>query len=207
MREGEADEAICFKNQIATLPSVARNDRNTTIMKKFILLFLVLCLSFSSSAHALKIFGKGSKEYDVVFKGTPISVQVMRPGESADAIEGDLQDNAPRHVAVFSIDRVLIGEFAKHKRGGASRMDQAGEAFKNKDLLNAFTLNFKNPEDMIDREKIRIAVKDAGATFGLTPGGDMVYFEHKIYLKRISEKPETFLFIKSVPIQAASREK
>lgn len=170
-------------------------------MKKITLFFLIFCLSFSASAHALKIFGFGSDKYDVIFLGTPISVHGMKPGEPVDAIEGSPEDGSARDLVVFKIERVILGEFATQRRGGPSRFEQMSTAMKNKEVMDVIGFNFKNPEDQIAREKIRIAVKNSGVTFGLTPGEDLAYFEHKIYLKRISSKPEVFVFIKSQPVK------
>lgn len=170
-------------------------------MKKISIFLLIFSLGFSASAHAAKIFGIGSDEYDVIFRGIPISVSVMKPGEHADVMEGTPEDGAKRDLVVFSIERVTYGEFQKQRRGGPSRFDQMGDALRNKEVLNVMSFNFKNPEDQIDREKIRIAVKDAGTTFGLSPGQPIAYFEHKIYLKRISSNPEVFTFIRSAPVK------
>lgn len=168
-------------------------------------LFMLLAAVCLDNAYAAKIFGFGSNEYDVVFRGTPISVREMKPGEPVDAVEGPLEDTGPRQLVVFKIERVMMGEFAKQRRGGPSRFDQMSKAIKDKEALDLVSFNFKNPADMLDRDKIRIAVKDSGATFGLTPGQEMAYFEHKIYLKRISSSPEAFMFVKSVPVKAAPR--
>lgn len=167
-------------------------------------LFFVFSLStllFSENIYALKILGSGSKDHDVVFLGTPLSVHTFSAREPADAVEGSPEDPELRHMAVFKIDRVLVGAFKKKRRGGPSRYDQMTEAMKNKEVLDVVGFNFKNPEDEIERDTVRIAVKDAGSTFGLVPGEPLAYFQHKIYLKRLSRKSETFLFLKSEPVR------
>ena len=180
---------------------------SSKILRLFVLLagLLPLCAFSGGEAQAKFLgFSAKEKEYDVLFRGTPVGVHVMGAKESADAVEGSPRDQSVRDLVVFKIDRVMKGEFAKTKRGGASRIDQAINAAKKSEVMDVVGLNFKNPADLVEKELVRIAVKDAGATFGLTPGEGVPNTKFAIYLKRTSSKPESFLFIKSQPIPSRS---
>lgn len=167
-------------------------------------LFFVLTLAAAASAEAGKFLGLGSKDYDIAFIGLPVSVRTLGIQDTADAYEKSEDGTDPLHLVTFKIERVLVGEFKKMRRGGPSRYDQMTEAMKNKEVLDVVGFNFKNPEDEIERDTLRIAVQDAGSTFGLLPGEPLAYFQHKIYLKRLSKKSETFLFLKSEPLNQAA---
>lgn len=167
---------------------------------KWLGLFFLSGVFFTSNLYAVKIFGFGDKDFDVSFVGTPISAHKLMPGEAVDAITKGVEPYSDMDVVVFQINRVMIGEFPKIKRGGPSRFDQAQEALQEKRILDVVGLNFKDPNQEMDRETIRIAVEDAGQSFGITVGEPMQYFQHKIYLKQMSKKSKTYYFVKSTPI-------
>ncbi len=64
-------------------------------------------------------------------------------------------------------------------------------------ILAGDQLKIKNPNEEVDKEFLRVAVKNPGETFGLTPGETLPFNRFKIYLKQIPKNPKTFLFVKS----------
>lgn len=160
------------------------------------LLIAIFWVTGTTEVSASKIFGVGSKDYDVVLLGSPISAKEIQTKQRLDAIEGPADDS--RQVVVIKIERVLIGELEQVKRGGPSQLDQAGNAIREKKFLGIFET--KNPLDKIDRDLFSIAVKNSGETFGTSVGSIPPALKFKIYLKRLSDKPGTFVFIKAVPV-------
>ncbi len=167
--------------------------------KKSLFLSLIFLFLSVSSSDAAKILGMGSKEYDVVFIGEPMTAKIMRPGEPVDALDDFKFDGVERTVIVFEIKRVLIGQFSQVPFGGMSRRDQMQEAAKERKILKILTADFTDPGRMMDRQTLKIGVKNPGETFGITVGEDLSRVPHKIYLKRIAKNPEAFQFIKSHP--------
>jgi hypothetical protein len=166
-------------------------------VKRVLAAFLLLPIFFSGSpAEAAKIFGLGSKKYDVVLVGTPVSVRELQDYEGVDAIESTSEEKTPRHVVSFKIERVLIGELAKETVGGLSKMDQAKKALDDKDFIKLGTLNFKDPHQEVEKEMFRVALHHAGETFGAAPGDPLPAHRLKLYLKRHPNQPKTFLLIK-----------
>lgn len=147
------------------------------------------------SAHAVKIFGFGDKSYDVALIASPLSIQEMKWSSGIDAVDGDINDGVKRELVTFQIERVFSGELSKVPRGGLSKWDQMKEG----KIGAAFSL--KDPNELVDREKIRIAHSNVGQAFGITPGQPLPSYRYKIYLKRVSWKPESYLFVRAEPVK------
>jgi hypothetical protein len=163
-------------------------------MKKLFLFLIFSLLLQPPESPAAKIFGFGSKDYDVVLVASPVSIREVRPRESFDAIEETQEP--PQHIVSFKIERTLVGELAKEKRGGPSRIDQAREAAKKKEYLKLASLNFEDPDIEVEKEWFRIAVKNSGETFGVTPGGSIPGHRFKLYLKQVPKMPKTYFLVK-----------
>lgn len=165
--------------------------------KTYPLFFAALIFSLQPLAGAadVKIFGLGDKSYDVAFIGSALSANEMKWGSAADAVDGDPNDGKQRYLIVFQIERVFSGELSKVPRGGLSKWEQ----MKENKILGAFSL--KDPNEMVPREKFRLALSNPGEAFGITPGQPLPSYQYKIYLKRTSRKPETLVFVRSEPVK------
>jgi hypothetical protein len=178
--------------------SPQKNARVGKNMKAFrILAILVLLGGCAVSEKG----GPARNEYDVALLATPLSGKELQSGAVIDAIENtpNALQNA-RFVISFRIDRVLIGELPKEKVGGRSRWDQAVEAAAEKKIMKFLTLDFKNPNEEIDKLWFRVAVQDPGATFGINDWHQPAQGRYKLYLKRMPKQTNSYVLVHCLPL-------
>ena len=134
--------------------------------------------------------------YDAVLDAVPYSVKKIEPGAVTDAVAGASQASIEPADAIvsFRVNRVLRGEFLA-PRGGRTKLQQMGESFKNKDYLEV--LNYKDPNELIPKEWISIAVKDPVKHFGLDYGDVAGGKRYKLYLLKLKGHAGSYLLTQS----------
>ncbi|MCB9799708.1 MAG: hypothetical protein H6757_02980 [Candidatus Omnitrophica bacterium] len=176
-------------------------------MKKTNVLYLVLgvmlfglnsCSTVPSATLTSDERENYRKSSDVILTAEPIKVTAIRVGQTIDAIEGSPEEiGLAQAVVLFRIERVLKGDFTKVKTGGASVTQQALQAIKQKEILKVLTLDFKDPDEIIQKEWLSIAVRDPEILFLIpvrmwdSPRPE----KFKLYLKRMPEDPSSYLFL------------
>lgn len=165
-------------------------------MKMPTLLVFVMMLSACAATDKL---GWTHKTYDTAVLATPITLKPMTGRVTVDAVEQDPAKAAnAQAVLVFKIDRVLQGELPSMKAGGPSKVDQVQQAYRDKEYLRLFTMDFEDPDRQIPKEWISVAVEDPAAAFGIQPGEnlDEPLRQYRIYLKKLKGKERGFVFVR-----------
>ncbi len=168
-------------------------------MKKLPLLGLVFLLSACAASDKL---GWTHKNYDVAILASPITLRPLTGPVAVDAVEkGETDAEQAQAVIVFKIDRVTQGEMPLVKIGGPSKTDQMAEAYRNKEYLKLFTMDFEDPDRQVPKDWISIAVLDPEASFGIRPGDnlDESTRQYRIYLKKEKGRARNFIFVRAEP--------
>jgi len=171
----------------------------------FILLFFFLTLA----AERLPLFAAESaalnpkalfKQADVVLEVIPLRARPIERGVSVDAVENDSARLALAEAVVsFKIRRVLKGEWIKERVGGPTRLEQLEKAARKKDYMKILSLNLSDPNAVVAREWLSIAVENPGKTFGISSWDSPEPTRLKVYFKRQPENKNSFVMIGVVP--------
>lgn len=164
-------------------------------------MLLILSVALSACAATDKL-GWTHKTYDTALLATPITLKPLTGPVTVDAVEQDAAKAAnAQAVLVFKIDRVLQGEMPSVKAGGPSKVDQAQQAYRDKEYLRLLTMDFEDPEREIPKEWISVAVEDPAAAFGIQPGENLdgTLRQYRIYLKKEKGKGRSFVFVRAKP--------
>lgn len=133
-------------------------------------------------------------DYDTVLRVVPVRVRPLGVTRTFDAIEGGTEPiELFDKKVVFEIDQVLLGDYVKIKRGGPSKFEQAKEASQEKDFLKFVTLDFKDPDEEIDKKWISVAVKDPSERFGIMDWNNPEKKKIKLYLKKTETNADTYI--------------
>lgn len=168
-------------------------------MKKAALFISILAFSACATTDQL---GWTHKNYDVAVLATPITLKPLTGRVTVDAVEQDAAKAAnAQAVLVFKIDRVLQGEMPSVKAGGPSKVDQAQQAYRDKEYLKLLTMDFEDPDREIPKEWISVAVEDPAVSFGIEPGEnlDESARQYRLYLKKEKNKERSFVFVRGEP--------
>ncbi|MBP9865453.1 MAG: hypothetical protein KBC91_03510 [Candidatus Omnitrophica bacterium] len=140
------------------------------------------------------------KQADVVLEVIPLRARPIERGVSVDAVESDPARLALAEAVVsFKIRRVLKGEWLKDRVGGPTRLEQLEKAVRKKDYTKILTLNLSDPNLVVAREWLSIAVEDPGKTFGIERWDSPDPTRLKVYFKRQAENKNSFVMIGVVP--------
>jgi len=170
-------------------------------MKNFFIawvVFWLLCPSISLHAETApsSIRSKPLKA-NVVLDVTPIRVKPLKEGKGVDALEKPPEEMGPSAmIVVFRINRVLRGELATMKPLNLSLLDQAKDAANDKNILKLVTMDFKRPEEEIQKESFSMVVRDPYASFGIREGEESSKERYKISLARVRRSPDSYLLVK-----------
>jgi len=157
---------------------------------------LPFCFAEESAPNPKALF----KQADVVLEVIPLRARPIERGVSVDAVE-----SAPERLALaeavvsFKIRRVLKGEWLKDRVGGPTRLEQLEKAVRKKDYTKILTLNLSDPNQVVAREWLSIAVEDPGKTFGIERWDSPDPTRLKVYFKRQAENKNSFVMIGVVP--------
>ena len=161
---------------------------------------LVICLVFFSGCQISRsVAGLNGEtisgaDYDTVLRVVPVSVKPLGVTRTFDAIEsGDEAIELFDKKVVFEIDEVLLGEYVKIKRGGPSKFEQMKESTEEKDFMKVLTLDYKDPEEEIDKKWISVAVKDPDKRFGIVDWNNPKKRKIKLYLQTTKANKDTYI--------------
>lgn len=137
-------------------------------------------------------------EFDLGVDAVAVRVKSLGSKTVIDAVENDPESRAhPQAVVSFRILRVFRGELGTMTVGGPSKYEQMKEAAQEREILKLVTLDFENPEEEVEQEWLKIAVRSPMETFGIrewdNPGGK----EIKLYLKRLPERPDSYILVRA----------
>ena len=170
-------------------------------MKKIRLscLFFALIALLSSCEYMAgrrAIFSSG--DYDVVLTATPFKVKGVTAESTADAVEEGFTDvGLESAIVLFTIDKVLVGEFTQVRAGGASKLQQMKDAARDRDFWRIVKSDFTDPDEMTEQKWLTVAVQDPKKTFGFETWGTPKDASYKLYLKRVPDQPKSYILVKS----------
>lgn len=137
-------------------------------------------------------------EFDVGVEAVAVRVKSLGPKTIIDAVENDPVNRAnPQAVVSFRILRVFRGELGKMTVGGPSKYEQMKAAAQEREILKLVTLDFENPDEEVEQEWLKIAVRNPMETFGIKEWDNPGDNEIKLYLKRLPERPDSYILIKA----------
>ncbi len=140
------------------------------------------------------------KQADVVMEVIPLRARPMERGAAVDAVENDPARLALAEAIVsFKIRRVLKGEWIKDRVGGPTRLQQLEKAVRKKDYTKILSLDLSDPNQVVAREWLSIAVEDPGKTFGIEHWDSPEPTRLKVYFKKQPENKNSFVLIGVVP--------
>lgn len=173
---------------------------NEAFMHKYIILIFIAVSLGGCQIHRSVVGLDGTvitgEDYDTVLRAAPVRVKPLGVTRTFDAIEfGDEDIELFDKKVVFEIQDVLLGEYVTTKRGGPSKMEQAKEAGLEKDFMKVLTMDFKDPEEMVDKRWISVAVKDPTERFGISNWNQPNREPMKLYLKRTKTNEDTFFLM------------
>lgn len=170
-------------------------------MKKYLFAFFVAgAVSFSLSTAGAADDGipvYKESEFDVGVEAIAVRVKSLSPKTVIDAVENDPVNRAnPQAVVSFRILRVFRGELGKMTVAGPSKYEQMKKAAQEREILKLVTLDFENPDEEVEQEYLKIAVRNPMETFGIRAWDDPGDAEIKLYLKRLPERPDSYVLVK-----------
>lgn len=172
-------------------------------MKKvffFLLVFGLFLPSFTLKAAETPAQKKPLK-VDVVLNVTPLRVKPLKDSKGMDALEKPPEEmGSSARVVVFRINRVLRGELKTVKPKQLSLWDQAKDAADDKNILKLVTMDFKRPEEEIQKESFSMVVVDPYASFGIKEGEESPKQRYRISLARVHKNPDSYLLVKNEKI-------
>lgn len=134
------------------------------------------------------------RDYDVVLEAIAIQVKPLMANSTVDAIDLSLKESGDMNaIVIFKIQEVLEGEFTKEKAGGPSKLAQLGEAASEKQILKLLTLDFKDPNSLVAKDWISVAVPEPEKTFSLNSWKDPSGKIYRLYLKRDKEQKNSYV--------------
>ncbi len=139
------------------------------------------------------------QEPDVVVLVSPVSVKSLQGKPVVDAIENPENAATPKALVLFKIERVLRGTIPQIKSGGSSKMDQAKEAFSNREYFKIITADFSDVSRLVDKEWLSVAVADPSKTFQISSWENPGSQRYKIRLKPVIGRPGSYVMIGSEP--------
>lgn len=128
---------------------------------------------------------------------SPIRVKALQPKAVVDAIENPENAAEPKALVLFKINRVIRGTLPQVKVGGSSRWEQTKEAVQDKSFLKALTSDFPNPDRLIDKEWLSVAVADPTKTFQITSWETPGTKKYKIRLRPVPGKTGSYVMVES----------
>ena len=164
---------------------------------KYLTLVFVLLLSASCASNQTP-----GIEYDVILNASITRVKPMKPGMAVDAVEATSangEEMIPLAVVVFRVDTVIRGEFVK-RLGGPTRYEQAREAVADKNILKILTADFKDPDTLVQKSTLSVAVEDPEQLFGIVRAPDPNQ-KYRIYLKHSDGAPNSYILTHSKPLK------
>jgi|GEM_PF-1409045 len=137
-------------------------------------------------------------EFDVGVEAVAVRVKSLGTKTIIDAVENDPVNRAnPQAVVSFRILRVFRGELGMMTVGGPSKYEQMKDSAQKREILKLVTLDFENPDEEVEQEWLKIAVRNPMETFGIKDWGNPGDNEIKLYLKRLPERPDSYILIKA----------
>lgn len=164
------------------------------------LLFLILGMVCAAGCASLPAsYDRGTKA-DVVLTAAPIRVKMFEAGMAADVIEGDpSQLGFVKTLVVFRVNEVLRGKLPMAARGGQSKGEQAVQAVRKKEILKLLTLDFEDPDVLVPKGWLSVAVESPLKTFGILNWDDPQP-PQKIYLREVKEAPGSYILVRAEPL-------
>lgn len=162
----------------------------------FFLLFAVLTSSCSRSAlfHSSDLNGLG-RDFDVVLEAVPIRARVFETSAVVDAIESEPEKmGLAKAVVLFRVEKVLRGDFTKVEKGGPSKFQQIRDVVSSRDVFKLLSLS--DPRQTVEKGWISIAVENPESSFGIVSWEKPERRKYKLYLKRVPEHPDSYIFVK-----------
>ena len=134
------------------------------------------------------------RDADVILKVVPMTAKVLSRDTVIDVMEKAEPDQMERlnTVVVFKINKILKGEFTKIRRGGPSRLKQAQQAMTRGKVLKLMTLDFTDPDEIIEKRWVNVAVENAFTRFQISDWEDPPDQLFLLYLKRLPEQTDSF---------------
>ncbi len=168
---------------------------------KFKPVYILMLALFAASCANPRFQGGGRpqySEYDLGFVGVPIYGQVMSRSTVVDAVEEKIESlEDARYVMTFKVNQVFKGEIPKIRRGGPSEFQQAKSAAKKGKIMQILTLDFRDPDDMIDRGWLNVAVMDPAETFDIPDWKNPEGRPYEIYLRKAHGVNDRFVLVQS----------
>lgn len=158
----------------------------------FPLVFFVLMLAGCQSLPV----ERPEAPYDTLFSARLIRIKDFQPDMAVDVIEEDpTRVQFISAVGVFRIERVLKGEMPMVRAGGPSRADQLKEAAEDRNLLSLLTLDVQDPDALIEKPWLSLAVGSATRTFDVTDRENLPQARYYLFLNTLSERPGSFQLV------------
>jgi hypothetical protein len=88
-----------------------------------------------------------------------------------------------------------MGEWTKPEADRPSEWEQLKQKAGDKDVLGILTLDLDGPEREASQAWFRVGVRDAAAAFGFTEAAALPGRTYKLYLKRHSAEPASYVLI------------
>ncbi len=161
-----------------------------------VLFLLAACLCSCASWQKAGGFPSRAQQ-DIVILASPIRVKPLQARAVVDAIENPKNSAEPTAMIVFKIERVLKGTIPKIKAGGESKWEQTSKAFGDHDYLKLITSDFSNPDLLVDKGWLSVAVADPARTFQISSWENPGTQRYKIRLKPVPERPGSYVLVES----------
>ena len=119
-----------------------------------------------------------------------------------DAIEGDPSQIGETAAAVqFKIEDIVRGDFIQMKAGGLSKYQQVKHAAKKGKILKLLTLDFKDPDKLVDKPWMTVAVNNALKSFNILDWDNPGDQKFKLYFKKAADSRDSYLLVKSESLE------
>jgi|GEM_PF-1717764 len=146
------------------------------------------CLVFLLSACAAspqKALTPANTTFDISFIGIPFKANPIGAGVGADAIEIAPDGNTNyTSVVLVTVEKELKGSLPETGPRAPSKITQANDALKSKQILKVLLMDFDDPDAVQTKSWVSIAVIDPVKTFSIRRGSESERGRrYRIYLR------------------------
>src|SRR3989339_1949750 len=95
-------------------------------------------------------------------------------------------------VVTLSIKKIIRGSFTMERRGGGSKIEQMGDAVGGKDVIKLITLDFYDPEELVEKQWLNLALENPLRTFEINNWDSPPPARFRLHLLRNPESPASY---------------